>query len=78
LDEAAPCYAEALEIYRANQATPPLDLANTLRGYALLRGEMGCREEAKLLWIEAGQLYTAAEVQAGVDESERQVALLTS
>ena len=77
LDRAAPCYVEALEIYRANEATSPLDLANTLRGYALLKGELGSREDAKLLWTEAGDLYREVGVQAGVDESERQIALLT-
>jgi tetratricopeptide (TPR) repeat protein len=75
-DQAAPCYVEALEIYRANEFTPPLDLANTLRGYALLKGELGSGEEAKLLWAEAGQLYQAVGVQAGVDECARQIALL--
>jgi len=78
LEAAAPCYVEALEIYRANDATAPLDLANALRGYALLKGEMGSKEEAQLLWLEAGDLYRTVGVQAGVDESGQQVALLTN
>ena len=76
LDLAARCYIEALGIYRENKATPPLDLANALRGYALLNGETGNSEEALLLWREAGHLYAAVGVQAGVDESERQIARL--
>ncbi|MGD0631684.1 MAG: tetratricopeptide repeat protein [Terracidiphilus sp.] len=74
LDLAAPCYVEALAIYRGNEATPPLDLANAIRGYALLKGEAGDREGATLLWQEAGRLYASVGVQAGVDESEKQIA----
>jgi tetratricopeptide (TPR) repeat protein len=70
---AAPCYEEALEIYRRHQETPPLDLANALRGFALLKGDTGHAEEATLLWQEAKSLYALVEVQAGVDESDAQI-----
>jgi tetratricopeptide (TPR) repeat protein len=74
---AAPCYEEALGIYRRHEETPPLDLANAIRGYALVKAGTGDKEEAVELWLEAGGLYAAVGVQAGVAESEAQVACLT-
>ena len=77
LDLAEPCYKEALGIYRCHLETPPLDLANALRGYALLMGATGRGEEAAALWREARTLYMEISVAAGVTESERQIARLT-
>jgi tetratricopeptide (TPR) repeat protein len=77
LELAEPCYREALGIYRCHPETPPLDLANTLRGYALLKGAQGHNQEANSLWQEARTLYMEASVGAGVTESERQMARLT-
>jgi tetratricopeptide (TPR) repeat protein len=76
LDAALPCYAEALAIYNAQADADALDLANALRGYALLRGALGERAEAAALWREAGTLYKQANIAAGVEESERQLKLL--
>jgi tetratricopeptide (TPR) repeat protein len=76
LDLAAPCYAEALEIYRGHGETTQMDLANTLRGYALLKDGLGDRAAARAFWHEAGTLYAAVNVQAGVEESQRQLARL--
>ena len=75
-EEAAACYGEALKVYREHTETPPLDLANTLRGFALLKGGMGENEQANSLWREARSLYKSVNVQAGVEESERQIAQL--
>ncbi len=69
-------YDEALQIYRKDSRTPPLDLANAIRGFALLKGELGDTEAAKFLWQEARSLYQSVNVQAGVEESESQVARL--
>jgi tetratricopeptide (TPR) repeat protein len=77
LELAAPCYSEALALYRANEQTPPLDLANAIRGYALLSADSGERANARLLWNEARDLYAAVEVPEGVAESERQIDRLT-
>jgi len=70
------CYIEALSIYRQHQATKPLDLANALRGFALLKESLGAREESRRLWQEAHDLYVKVEVQAGVDESAARLAAL--
>ena len=55
-----------------------LDLANALRAMAVLKERVGARAEAAELWREAGSLYERANVEAGVAESARRVALLTS
>ncbi len=76
LPPAEPCYVEALRIYRGNPNTDPLDLANAIRGFALLNEELGKREEARRLWEEARTLYATVNVEAGVKESERRIAQL--
>lgn len=76
LSEAEPCYEEAVLIYRHSATTAPLDLANALRGFALLRGSLGDAESARLLWLDAKELYEQEAVDAGVAESERHLALL--
>src|SRR5947207_9468868 len=53
---AEPCYLEALSIYRRHEHTPPLDLANAIRSFAVLKDEVGADEEAKRLWQEAHNL----------------------
>jgi len=76
LPAAATSYAEALNIYRAQSETRPLDLANALRGFALLKEAVGENAEARALWEEAGSLYAEVNVESGVAESARRVALL--
>ena len=73
---AEPRYIEALTIYRAHAETHPLDLANTIRGYALLKEAFGETQEAKSLWEEAGKLYASQNIDEGVEESKRRLALL--
>jgi tetratricopeptide (TPR) repeat protein len=76
LDLAAPCYEEALSLYRNHAETPPLDLANALRGYALLKEGLGEKVQAASLWGEAGKIYADVHVMEGAAESSRRVALL--
>lgn len=89
LDAALPCYVEALEIYRNHPETGTLDLANTLRGFALLEAAMGNAESAITLWRETGALYnqvwqepnspfSEADLMPGILESQRQIALLAN
>ncbi|MBC8167429.1 MAG: tetratricopeptide repeat protein [Bryobacteraceae bacterium] len=73
---AEPCYVEALSIYRNHEDSAPLDLANAIRGFALLKQNVGEIEDAKSLWEEARDLYSAVHVDAGVRESTRRLALL--
>lgn len=73
VEQARPCYEEALTIYRAHSETPTLDLANAIRGFALLLGETKETEQAVSLWREARTLYDAVNVHAGVQESDDQI-----
>jgi tetratricopeptide (TPR) repeat protein len=76
LRESEQHYSEALHIYRSHVETSSLDLANALRGFALLTSELGEVAKSKTLWTEARALYASTEVQAGVDESDTQIARL--
>jgi tetratricopeptide (TPR) repeat protein len=76
-DESALLYAEALEIYRNHEETPQLDLANAIRGYALLKEDQEDREQAICLWHEAGKLYDLTGIEAGVAESRKRIGVLT-
>jgi tetratricopeptide (TPR) repeat protein len=76
LDEAEVLYADSLEIYRGHKETPPLDVANAIRGLALLKEGVGDRKQALSLWREARDLYELTGIPAGVSESDRRIALL--
>jgi tetratricopeptide (TPR) repeat protein len=75
--EAAPRYAESLSIYRNTADPDELDFANALRGAALNADVLDERTAARHLWREARALYASAEIVAGVEESDRQVARLS-
>ena len=64
---AEPLYDEAIAIYRGNECTPPLDLANAIRGLAELKDD-------ERLWQEAHDLYVATNVPPGVAETARRLA----
>ena len=63
------CYDEALALYRAQPAAPPLDLANALRPMALLDEREGRPEAALDSWREAGTLYAEAGVAEGAEQA---------
>jgi hypothetical protein len=73
---AEPCYVEALAIYRGHEHTRPLDLANAIRSFAVLKHEMGATKDAQRMWQEAHDLYVTLDVPAGVAESAARLALL--
>ena len=73
---AQPCYEEALHLYRADERTHPLDLANAIRGLAILKEKTRDVEYARLLWGEAKNLYEAMNVKEGIAESSRRLARL--
>jgi tetratricopeptide (TPR) repeat protein len=70
-------YCEALDLYRRDERTQPLELANAIRGYAILKIDAGETARAKLLWEEARDLYAAGDVKEGVAESSRRLLMLT-
>jgi hypothetical protein len=67
---------EAVGLYRASPGVTSLDLANALRLSALAREALG--RPAIDLWREAGALYLAADVEAGVEEAERRLGVRLS
>lgn len=75
-EEARACYDESLAIYRAHRESPPLDVANALRGHALLKSQIGAIQESARLWQEAGALYESLGIEAGVAESRDNLARL--
>jgi tetratricopeptide (TPR) repeat protein len=74
--KAEPLYAEALGIYRNDRQTRPLDLANIIRGFAILKADLNDPDEATFLWHEAMALYEQAGVKEGVAECQSQIAFL--
>ena len=75
--EAEPLYLEAETIYRQVGGQTVLDLANTLRGLALVKETTGNIDESKKLWNEASKLYADCNVQAGVSECNKKLSQLT-
>jgi tetratricopeptide (TPR) repeat protein len=65
------CYREALEIYRSQPSARVLDFANAIRAYAVLKDKTGKQDESRGLWAEAGLLYQAEGIQAGIEECAR-------
>jgi tetratricopeptide (TPR) repeat protein len=76
LETAQRHYEEALAIYCAHEETPPLDLANALRGYALLMEKSHKAEEAAMLWRQTKALYEQLGIEAGVTECRSHIAFL--
>jgi tetratricopeptide (TPR) repeat protein len=50
-------YEEALGIYRSEPKANPLDVANALRSFAILKEKMGDFDGARAFWREARGLY---------------------
>ena len=71
-----PAYREALAIYRGHPDTVPLDLANTLNGFAKLLAAKGEREEAKIFTEEAMEIYASLDIEAGVEDCKQRLATL--
>jgi tetratricopeptide (TPR) repeat protein len=70
------CYLVALSAYRRHERTRPLDLANAIRSFAVLKHEGGAAEQAQGLWQEAHDLYVTLNATAGVAESAARLGLL--
>jgi len=75
---AEPCFDEALALYRADDATAALDLANAIRPYALLKEELGLAAEARALWRETRSLYAQVGIDVGVEECDAHLAALAA
>jgi tetratricopeptide (TPR) repeat protein len=71
--EAEPLYLEAEGIYRQQGEEAVLDLANTLRGLALVNESLGRADASHSLFEQARALYAKCKVQAGVAECEEKL-----
>jgi hypothetical protein len=71
--EAEPLYLEAEGIYRQQGEAGELDLANTLRGLALVYESSGRADASGPLFEAARALYAKCKVQAGVSECEEKL-----
>lgn len=69
-ESAAGPASEAVEISRQQPDIPPLELANTLRVWALVQEAEGDMTGATCTWREALVLYEAQGIEAGVRECE--------
>lgn len=76
VEEADRCYQMALDLYRKYTEASTLDVANALRGAALLKELDGDTEQAIALWSEATRLYEKADIAKAVDEGSRRLAHL--
>lgn len=70
LAEAERGYAQALAILRDADDAMPVDLADTLRPYALLCEATGRADDARDAWREARGLYVVEGVEPGVEECD--------
>ncbi len=75
-DRAQQLLRDALDLYRTQPGTGPLDLANAVRPLALCLERQGAADESRVLWAEARDLYGALGIAAGVSECEAAVARL--
>ena len=66
-------YREAIGIYKADSQTRIGDLANALRGFALVFEKRSKISQAKTAWEETKELYQSCNLQAGIDEANRKL-----
>jgi tetratricopeptide (TPR) repeat protein len=71
--EAEPIYLEAEGIYRQLGEEATLDLANTLRGLALVNESLGTADASQLLFQQARDLYAKCNVETGVAECNQKL-----
>jgi tetratricopeptide (TPR) repeat protein len=71
--EAEPLYLEAEGIYRLQGEEAELDLANTLRGLALVLESAGRADASRSLFEQARALYAKCDARAGVAECEEKL-----
>jgi tetratricopeptide (TPR) repeat protein len=66
-------YRVVIDIYRENPRTHPGNLANALRGFALLPEKQGKNQEAIETWQETKALYNSIQLKEGVDEADERL-----
>ena len=78
LDKAEKNYLHAIDIYRKDPNTPKGDLANALRGYALVLEKGEKIAKAIEMWEEILHLYQDKGFQEGIDEASQRLKILSN
>lgn len=73
LDHAEENYQTAIKILRDESGTSAGNLANALRGFAILMQRKGALQRALHLWREARSLYQSIGIAEGISEAEEQI-----
>jgi len=76
--EAETLYLEAEAIYRQGGEDSALDLANTLRGLALVKEAQGDLNASRPRWQEARELYATCNVKVAVAECDKRLSVAGS
>ena len=76
LEEAESIYWRALEALKSDSETSSLSLGNAYRPIAILYAELGDTSKAIRYWQEARRLYAEAEITAGIEECDANLAEL--
>ena len=63
-------YQKAISIYREQAQSPPGNMANALRAYAVLLEKMDQVKEAIPIWEQVKSMYTSLGLAAGIKEAE--------
>jgi tetratricopeptide (TPR) repeat protein len=74
--QAQASYEKALGIYQSEPEADPLDVANALRPFAILKEATGDLDGARNFWTEARGLYESLGIAAGVIECSDHLAKL--
>jgi tetratricopeptide (TPR) repeat protein len=69
-------FLEAETLYRQLGEDATLDLANTLRGLALVNQALMKPDASRARWLEARALYAQRNIEAGVAECDKQLAMV--
>ena len=76
LDRSERLYRRSLDIYRSEFANRQGDLANALRGYALLLEALGKIDVSIGTWQEVKEIYASVGIAEGVDEASLKIKTL--
>jgi len=72
--DAEPLFLEAETIYRQLGEDATLDLANTLRGLALVNQALMKPDASRVRWLDARALYARCNIDAAVAECDKRLA----
>jgi len=66
-------YQKAINMYKESSTLHAGNLANALRGYAIVLENLNKLNEARTTWSEVKTLYQSLGIQAGVDEASKRM-----